>query len=123
MNLSGLMNEYFRETPRKKTHVLFEAIKQDVPISVPNKKKWDHLENPEVLQRLFEFSDATSVLYFLEDVIQLQEAMAHHGRILVDGNSILIQISTKLLDRVTDLDVEWARKVDEIYDDIRAGKE
>ena len=89
----------------------------------PTKKKWDHLENPEALQRLFEFNDATSVLYFLEDVIQLQEVMAHHGRILVDGNSVLIQISTKLLDRVTDLDVEWARKVDEIYDDIRAGKQ
>ncbi len=122
MDVSRLMGEYFRDTCVFENHGLREALGRDIPIVVPNKKKWDLLDNPEALQRLFEFNDVTSLLYFLEDVIQLQEAMAHHGKILVDGSQVLIQVSTKTLNRVTDLDVEWSKRVDEIYEDIRSAE-
>ena len=46
--------------------------------------------------------------------------MSHHGKILIDGSQVLIQISTKVVNRVTDLDVDWTRKVDEIYRDVRS---
>jgi pterin-4a-carbinolamine dehydratase len=44
--------------------------------------------------------------------------MKHHGKLLVDGSKVLIRINTKVMERVTDLDVEWAQKVDEIYADV-----
>jgi len=53
-------------------------------------------------------------------VIQLQQEMSHHGRILIDNLQVLIQINTKVMDRVTDLDVEWTRKVDEIYNETKS---
>ena len=119
MNVSALMNGYFKEDARPKK-MLVETLQPSVPIVVPSEKKWEMLERPEVLQRLFRFSQPQDMLFFVEDVIQLQEQMNHHGRILIDHLQVLIQISTKVLDRVTDLDVEYANKVDEIYADVRA---
>lgn len=120
MNVSALMEKYFVENKRREKKPLFETVQPAVPIIVPSEKKWELLEDPEALQRLFRFEDSTQLLYFIEDVIQLQEQMSHHGRILIDRLQVLVQISTKVLERVTDLDVEYAKKVDAIYDDIKA---
>ena len=118
MSITRLMDGYFRECT-KPPRPLSEGLGNDVPIA-PSKNVWDRLENPETLQRLFVFDDAKGLIYFLEDVIQLQEHMSHHGRLLVDGLQVLVQINTHSLNRVTDLDVEWAKKVDEIYNDVRS---
>jgi pterin-4a-carbinolamine dehydratase len=118
MNVSHLMESYFKESPGFDKN-LVGNIKESVPIKVPNEKSWDLLEEPEVLQRLFSFEKALNMVYFLEDVIQLQEQMSHHGKMLIDELQVLIQINTKVMNRVTDLDVEWTKKVDEIYKDVR----
>jgi len=121
MNVSHVMESYFREQkqlkkvdPISRAGILKENLPGSVPIVVPSEKTWELLEDPEALQRLFKFDNAVSLIYFLEDVIQLQQEMSHHGRILIDNLQVLIQINTKVMDRVTDLDVEWTRKVDEI---------
>ena len=121
MSITRLMDEYFRER-RKPPGLLFEAPGSSVPIA-PSKNVWDHLDDPEALQRLFVFDNARDITYFLEDLIQLQEHMSHHGRLLVDGLQVLVQINTRSLNRITDLDVEWTNKVDEIYDDVRSNQQ
>jgi pterin-4a-carbinolamine dehydratase len=128
MNVTHVMETYFREQQRNTRAVnpvgsiqkLAEQLEKSTPIVVPNEKKWELLDGPEALQRLFKFDNTISLIYFLEDVIQLQQEMNHHGRILIDGLQVLIQINTKVMDRVTDLDVEWTRKVDEIYNDTKS---
>ena len=123
MNVSELMETYFNENISKSRGFLVKEMRENVPIEVPSEKSWDLLSNPEVLQKLFKFDTASNLLYFLEDVIQLQDAMSHHGKILIDEQKVLIQINTKVMNRVTDLDVEWTKKVDEIYDDIRSAQQ
>ena len=49
--------------------------------------------------------------------------MRHHGKMLVDGLEVLVQITTDVVSRVTDLDVEWAAKVDAIYEDIKSTRQ
>jgi len=110
------MSEYFSPANRC-VRVIREAPGPDVPI-IPKKEKWEHLEDPEALRRAFEFSSPQNLIHFFEDVIQMQEAMGHHGKLLVDQDRVTAQVSTHALDRVTELDVEWAAKVDEIYEDI-----
>ena len=109
------MQSYFKEGNRSR---LVEAPGRQLPIS-PDKSDWIRTEDPEMLQRVYLFTRAKNLIYFLEDVIQFQEEMHHHGKILVDHMQVMVQISTKKIERITDLDVEWARKVDEIYEDVQ----
>ena len=122
MNVSRLMESYFKERqsclPSHKN--VAKLLSENVPIEVPSEKSWELISEPEALQRLYTFKDSNSLVYFLEDVIQLQEEMSHHAKILIDGNKVLIQVSTRVINRVTDLDVEWSQKVDEIYKDVRS---
>lgn len=120
MNVLALMKNYFDEG---QTHcgLVLEAPGNALPIA-PKKQTWERTENPESLQRVFELSSVQHLIYFLEDVIQLQEELKHHGKLLVDGNRVLVQISTHTLNQVTELDIEWAAKVDEIYDDVESAK-
>ena len=114
------MKNYFDDGTSHRRLVL-EAPGRDLPIA-PKKETWERIEDPESLQRVFELSSAQHLIYFLEDIIQLQEELKHHGRLLVDGNRVLVQISTHTLNQVTELDIEWAAKVDEIYDDVESAK-
>jgi len=111
------MTSYFKENKK----IIRESFRDELPV-MPTKNKWSMLDDPEVLQRFFEFKNTTSLLYFLEDLVQLQDTMNHHGRVLIDHMSVLVQINTKTLERVTDLDIEWAQKVDEIYRDTKQSK-
>ena len=110
------MSEYFSPANRC-VRVIREAPGPDVPIT-PKKKKWEHLEDPEALRRAFKFSSTQNLMHFLEDVIQMQEILGHHGKLLVDQNRVTAQITTHIINSVTEMDVEWAVKVDEIYEDI-----
>lgn len=122
--VSFLMESYFVDRPRSRDpeSMLFERQEKDVPV-VAKKKTWEHIKNPDAMQRLFSFEDAKELIFFLEDVIQMQEEMRHHGKMLVDGLEVLVQITTDVVSRVTDLDVEWAAKVDAIYEDIKSTRQ
>ena len=118
MNVSDLMKNYFNE-PAKVRH-LVEVSTAALPVEPVKKNTWEHLKNPDLIQKVFHFENSKQLVYFLEDVIQLQDIMSHHGKLLIDHLAIMIQINTKDLERITDLDVEWAAKVDEIYEDIKS---
>ena len=119
MNVSSLMKEYFEERKTVSRKVLTESPGRSVPIGV-KKQTWSKTSDPESLQRTFTFSDTERLIYFLEDVIQMQNAMGHHGIITINENKVSVRVFTKMLERVTDLDVEWADKVGKIFDDVNS---
>ena len=115
------MKDYFDQgIPQKK--LMVESPGRDVPLRA-KKQNWTITENPETLQRTFSFSNAQKLLYFLEDVIQFQEAVGHHGILTINENKVSVRIFTKTLNRVTDLDVEWTKKVDRIFNDVNSQDE
>lgn len=110
------MKDYFDEgIPQRK--VMVESPGRDVPLRA-KKQTWSVNQNPDSLQKTFEFSSSRKLLFFLEDVIQMQEAVGHHGILTINENKVSVRIFTKTLNRVTDLDVEWSKKVDRIYKDV-----
>ena len=117
------MENYFIDQHRSTEHKSNIFENQNSAPVVVTEKKWEHLSNPDAMQRLFTFQDVKELIFFLEDVIQMQEEMRHHGKMLVDGLEVLVQITTDVVSRVTDLDVEWAAKVDEIYEDVKSTRQ
>ena len=116
MRISSLMQGYFEEGPRR---LVTEAPGRDLPIS-PKEDKWERIADPESIRRTFSFTSHKNVADFLADVLQMQDEMGHQGKMLVDGNRVKCQVTTDSLQRITELDVEWAAAVDEIYKNVES---
>ena len=89
---------------------------QNLPIKSP-RSTWDLLEAPGRLRREFDFSSNDQLKFFLDNVIDYQNDENHHGKILVIHNKVEIEVYTHDLEEVTNLDIRYAKEVDDIYTD------
>ena len=89
---------------------------KDVPIKTPEKLDWTYRENPRRLTKLYKFGNETSFNSFVVDLLEHQAETQHHGRITLQYPKIKIEVWTHSLDDVTEIDVEWAVAVNEIYE-------
>lgn len=97
-----------------------EAMVDDdqAPIRV-DRSEWRRLESPERLVRSFQFDNYDHLMTFVIDILDYHKLSGHKGDLHVVDGEVSIEVWTKGLDRVTELDVEYVRAVDEIYRDVR----
>ena len=86
------------------------------PIKVDS-SDWLRKDSPERIQRSYTFQSRDNALFFLNELLKMEDTLGHHAAILISENRVTVQLRTKVVDRVTDLDIEYARHADEIYDD------
>lgn len=109
--LSDLIGDY--EEP---STIKLDGIRGEVPIKSPKSLGWKHLENPIRLSRVFKFSVEEKFNAFLLDVLEHQAETSHHGRLTVQFPQVKIDVWTHTLNDVTEIDFEWAKTVNEIYE-------
>ena len=88
----------------------------DVPITSPERLDWTYRKDPRRLTKMFKFSSETKFNEFLIDVLEHQAETQHHARITIQYPQIKIEVWTHSLNDITDVDVEWALTVNEIYE-------
>ena len=117
-NLSIIMREYFEETDTKSQSPIRTLTEsRDMPI-VPDVIEWKIVTDPERLMRRFEFNSREKLIDFLGEVFELEDEMNHHGKITVDHLHVDIEIYTKSIDCVTEIDLEYSKTISQIYEDV-----
>ena len=109
--LSDLVGDY--EEPEL---ITIPGLRTSTPIEAPKKLQWAIRENPNRLTRMFEFSKEENFNAFLLDVLEHQAETQHHGRLTVQWPQVKIEVWTHTLSDVTEIDFEWAKSVNEIYE-------
>jgi len=87
-----------------------------VPIAAPEKLDWTYRNDPRRLTKMFNFGSETSFNAFMMDLLEHQAETQHHGRITLQYPKIKIEVWTHSLNDITDIDIEWALSVNEIYE-------
>ena len=119
MKLNFLMKEYLEEKSSDLSiEDLLGIMSKPVPIQPPTKPKWQKLENPQRLQRTFSFETTKQVLNFLFEILEYEEKEQHSGSILINGKEVSIEVYTHDLDAITELDIEYAEEVGDIFTDV-----
>lgn len=116
------MREYLNESfsgEEKAKKSLFGEVKSNLPISVEKNTQWEVLKNPERLSKSFDFKNSKMVMQFLQEVIEYESEISHNGSILINSNNVKIEIYTHTLESVTELDLEYAKEVNNIYKDVK----
>lgn len=112
--LTSIMSEYFSHGNNR---ILSEALPKEVPIQA-KKSNWKITEDNTSLFRQFDFDDQKIVKYFVNELLSLEESLNHHGLILIDDKSVKVKVKTKILNKVTEIDIEYASHLDKIFDEI-----
>jgi pterin-4a-carbinolamine dehydratase len=50
--------------------------------------------------------------------MEKEKETEHHGKILIEGNDVKIEVQTHDLNRVTELDQEYAAYCDDVFGDV-----
>jgi len=117
------MKEYFEKdstaVEARAENILFSKrllTEQVVPIEV-TEITWKVLAGPERFYRKFEFKERKRLIDFVSEVLYLEDEMDHHANVVIKHKEVEISVHTHTLEKITELDQEFTRAVDDIYED------
>ncbi len=100
---------------------LIREFAGDTPVEEPEElvpNQWNELRDPNRLVCTFEFDDPHILRRFVTEVLDFQEDAQHHGTLLVDVPTIRVEVWTRDINDVTELDREYAAELTDIYSDV-----
>ena len=121
--VSHLMREYFDLSTRSKSTQnnfgnLAENLNAQLLPVVPDKTEWRVVTDPERFMRRFEFDSRDRLKDFVSDMLNLEDALGHHGKLSINDLSVDIEVYTHTVDCITELDQEYASAVNKLYQDV-----
>ena len=124
--LKSIMKDYFsgdstrndRVRPSFLNEIVKSSLDDTLPVSVQG-SSWGLMSNPERLQRAFRFSSIQLRNHFVSELMQYEKDFSHHAMICIEGDTVTIEVYTHDINRVTELDKEYADNCDLIFDDLQ----
>tara|TARA_B100000085_G_C18476419_1_gene485351 strand:- start:635 stop:1039 length:405 start_codon:yes stop_codon:yes gene_type:complete len=123
MKIGSLMKEYIENNDRRSRqigHSLLPevfAVQNELPVETAS-NEWTVINSPDRLQRVYTFKNLSQRGMFLEELQALEERTGHYAKIIVEGLQVTIEVWTHDLERVTELDKEYATSCDDFYKDV-----
>ena len=118
-DLSTLMREFLEPAVEAQPEIsIFGNAIALVPIQA-QQDTWEVVDSPKRLIKDFEFSEFTRMVDFLSELLEYQEEVNHHAKIITDYRTVRIESYTHDVDDVTELDKELANTADMIYRDVK----
>ena len=108
------MRGYFSEMNERS--VLSEGLPKEVPIT-PKKVIWKPTKDADALIRTYEFKSAAHLRRFVDGLLSMQERIEHHAQILIEEKTVKVKVGTHTLNRITELDTEYAAEADQIFEE------
>lgn len=93
----------------------------DRPPVTPRKNAWEVLLNPRRLMRRFEFSTLSALMTFLTEVLEYESISSHSGVLTIDGLTVTVEVMTKVLNDVTQSDIDYTQELNNIILDMEYG--
>ena len=124
MNLKDLMDNYLTEGETKASfnplrRILPEvySVEETLPVSV-EEAQWHVEQQPERLVRVFSFPQIELRNWFISEILEQESKTQHFGKIVIDGLSVSIEVHTHDIQKVTELDKEYASYCDDVFNDV-----
>lgn len=116
MNLKKLHEQFINNANRQMTfdNLPVNVKKQNTPIVVTN--KWE--VNEKVLSKTFQFQRKGDKDKFVIALLEYEAETEHNAIITINGENVTLELFTKDLDKVTEIDKTYAKFADVLFKDI-----
>ncbi len=118
--LKEISNSLRQRTEEKPDYARRMLSEMSTPVrAVKNvRKDWALLDSPRILSKVYEFESRAALTNFVGELLAYEDQVNHHADICISHQSVSIEIYTKKLNAVTELDYEYAKTADLIYQDV-----
>jgi pterin-4a-carbinolamine dehydratase len=82
------------------------------------RSKWEVLESPKRLARSYKFPSSKKLQEFISELLEYQGKTNHSGDIRINHGDVTVEVYTRDLNCLTELDYEYAKMADLIYRDL-----
>ncbi len=89
---------------------------KDVPVIAVN--KWERVESPRRLRKKFQFLNQELRNDFVKALLKYEDETKHNATITINENEVALDIYTKDVDQITELDKEYAKYADTAHKDV-----
>tara|TARA_B100000674_G_scaffold264516_1_gene218358 strand:+ start:755 stop:1156 length:402 start_codon:yes stop_codon:yes gene_type:complete len=90
-----------------------------LPVSI-KQATWETIETHSkvYIKNTYSFNLNQHLIYFVTTILEHANKINHHPVILIDENIIEVNLYTKDINDITELDLEYSKFIDEIYKEI-----
>ena len=126
--LTEMMHSYFEEagadqvpsgTPWSRPFEVPSIKISGTPVKPRTKSEWEVGRSPRCLKKRFEFPEHHRMVAFVQELMSHEAETGHYGRVVCEFPHVEIQVRTHDLDDVTELDQDYAKTCDQIYEDVK----
>lgn len=80
--------------------------------------RWEIVESPKRLHKAYKFMSNDLRNAFVEGLFDYEQKIGHNAKITVEENKVTLDVYTKDIDQVTELDKEYAHYADVLFKDV-----
>ena len=118
--LKEISNSLRRRPAEKPLYAARMLSEMSMPVRarVNTRREWEVLESPTRLARSYSFNDQKKLQEFISELLDYQQKNNHSGDICIDHSDVMIEVYTKDLNSLTELEYDYAKMADLIYQDV-----
>jgi len=118
MKLSTLHESYISNARRPMSFGRLPIRPIEGGIAIIPVDKWEKVESPLRLHKKFKFMSKELRNSFIESLFEYESKVGHNAKITIDENEITLDVRTKDIDQITELDKEYAKFADILFKDV-----
>lgn len=80
--------------------------------------RWETVESPKRLHKTYKFVSNDMRNSFVEGLFDYEKKVGHNAKITIEEQKITLDVYTKDIDQITELDKEYAQYADILFKDI-----
>jgi len=80
--------------------------------------RWETVESPKRMRKTYKFISNELRNAFVESIFDYEKKVGHNAKITVEEDKVTLDVYTKDVDQITELDREYAEYADVLFKDI-----
>jgi len=118
MRVSSLHEVFIEKARRPMTfgRLPIKPVENDLAI-IPV-EKWVKVDSPPRLKKKFRFRSQKLRNEFVKEIFDIELEKNHNAAITIDEDFVVIELRTKDIDQITEIDKEFSKTIDVLFKDI-----
>lgn len=118
--LTEVMSDYFEDEEELEFNPFKGlTIQKQMPVTPKRVSRWERVASPRRLHATYEFKTQNEYALFLAEVLVYERETGHRAKIVCDYPTVTIEVYTKDVNEITEIDLEYAKAADDIFKDVK----